>query len=134
MADLFSVTAPLAIRFRDSGEKQILVERLPYSDGLLFLPAFWTDTRPELALRFVPGPIAGEGPWKVGNAIVTVLACHGTDAGLAAEFSAWQSRLLELGPEYPAKSDIETLMKTLAAQVAGVDICRPEFRQHDTRG
>jgi hypothetical protein len=129
MADLFSVTAPLAIRFRDSGEKQIMVERLPYAGGLLFLPAFWTDRQPQQALRFVPGPVEGDGPWKVGNAVVTVLACHGTDAELAGEFSAWQSRLMELGDSYPARQEIETLMKTLAAGVAGVDCCHPEFRR-----
>jgi len=129
MADLFSVTAPLAIRFRDSGEKQIMVERLPYADGLLFLPAFWTDSEPQQALRYVAGPIAGDGPWKVGNAIVTVLACHGTDAELASEFSAWQGRLMELGDAYPSRSDIETLMKTLAASVAGIDIRHPGFHK-----
>ena len=71
MADLFSVTAPLAIRFRDTDEKQIMVARLPYNNGLLFLPTFWTDMQPQQALRYVPGPIEGDGPWKVGNAIVT---------------------------------------------------------------
>jgi hypothetical protein len=128
MADLFSVTAPLAIRFRDSGEKQIMVERIPYNDGLVFLPAFWTDAGVAQSLRYVPGPIEGGGPWKVGNAIVTVLACHGTDAVLAAEFSSWQTRLMELGETYPQKADIETLMKVHAAAAAGVEPGDPRFK------
>lgn len=129
MADLFSVTAPLAIRFKDTGEKQIMVERLPYDDGLLFLPAFWTDLPDGEALRYVGGPISGDGPWKVGNAIVTVLACHGTDAVLASEFSAWQARLMALGDSYPGRDDLHTLMKTHAAGIAGLDTCRPEFKR-----
>lgn len=129
MADLFSVTAPLAIRYRDSGEKQIMVERLPYADGLLFLPTFWTEMPLHEALRYVPGPIEGDGPWKVGNTIVTVLACHGTDAELASEFSCWQNRLLELAQDYPARELIEKLMKTHAAGAAGIDICHPKLRQ-----
>lgn len=133
MADLFSVTAPLAIRFKDSGEKQIMVARLPYNNGLLFLPTFWTDMEPRQALRYVPGPVEGDGPWKVGNAIVTVLACHGTDAALANDFSCWQSFLMELGEDYPDDSEIALLMKTHAADVAGLDHCHPEFRALKSR-
>ena len=128
MADLFSVTAPLAIRFKDTGEKQIMLERLPYDDGLVFLPTFWTDGELQKALRYVPGPIDGDGPWKVGNAIVTVLACHGTDATLANDFSCWQSRLMELGEDYPDDEEIALFMKTHAANAAGPDHCHPEFR------
>jgi hypothetical protein len=128
MADLFSVTAPLAIRFKDTGEKQIMVARLPYNNGLLFLPTFWTNMEPQQALRYVPGPVEGAGPWKVGNTIVTVLACHGTDAALANDFSCWQSHLMELGEDYPDDSEIALLMKTHAADVAGLDHCHPEFR------
>lgn len=111
MADLFSVTAPLAIRFRDSGEKQIMVERLPCNDGLVFLPAFWTDTGIERALRYVAGPITGDGPWKVGNAVVTVLGCHGTDAELASDFSNWQTRLVQLGGAYPDREAVHKQMR-----------------------
>ena len=72
MADLFTVTAPLAIRFA-GGEKQIMIERLAYQGGLLFLPVFWTEFGIDKALRFVAGPIKGDGPCKVGDAVVTVL-------------------------------------------------------------
>jgi hypothetical protein len=129
MADLFSVTAPLAIRFKDTGEKQIMVERIPYDDGLVFLPAFWLDTGIEQSLRYVAGPIEGDGPWKVGNAIVTVLACHGTDAVLANQFGAWQTRLMELGDSYPDKAAIEAQMKVCAAVAAGVEPGDPRFRK-----
>ena len=121
MADLFSVTAPLAIRFRDSGEKQIMIERLPFNDGLVFLPAFWSDVGVERALRYVPGPIDGDGPWKVGNAVVTVLGCHGTDAELASDFSGWQTRRTQLGDRYPDTDAIHQEMKLYAAKIARLD-------------
>ncbi len=130
MADLFSVTAPLAIRFPD-GSRQIMVERLPYADGLLFLAPFWTDIGVADALRFVPGPIRGEGPWKVGEAVVTVLACHGTDAELANEYSCWQSQLLQMAEAYPQREEIEKLMKTHAGGVANLDLCDPRFSNKD---
>jgi hypothetical protein len=127
MADLFTVTAPLAIRFA-SGEKQIMIERLAYADGLLFLPTFWTETGLPEALRFVAGPIKGDGPWKVGDAVVTVLACHGTDAQLADEFASWQSYLAQIDEAYPARQEIESMMKTHAATVAKLSDCHPRFQ------
>lgn len=133
MADLFTVTAPLAIRFSD-GEKRIMVHRLPYADGLLFLSPFWLDVRPEDALRYVPGPITGDGPWKVGTAVVSVLACHGTDAVLANEFSCWQTRLMQMGDAYPDPDDIAKLMKTHAAGVAKLGTCHPGFRRQSRSG
>jgi hypothetical protein len=129
MADLFSVTAPLAIRFRDSGEKQVLIERLPYNGGLIFLPPFWIDHELEHSLRYVPGPIEGEGPWKVGAAVVTVLGCHGTDAELAGVFSDWQVRRMELGDAYPEQDAIHKQMKVHAAQIADLDSGDPRFRR-----
>ncbi len=115
MADLFSVTAPLAIRFRD-GSRQIMVERLTYNGGVLFLAPFWTETGIEAALHFVPGPVRGDGPWKVGDAVVTVLGCQGTDPHLASEFAAWQDLLEQLGTGYPERDQIEQLMRSHAAQ------------------
>ena len=120
MADLFSVTAPLAIRFRD-GSRQIMIERLPYRDGVLFLPPFWTESGMETALRFVAGPVRGDGPWKIGDAVVTVLGCHGTDAQLASEFAAWQDYLEQLGAGYPEREQIVWGMQSHAARTAKGD-------------
>jgi hypothetical protein len=113
VADLFSVTAPLAIRFED-GSRQIMIERLPYRGGLLFLPPFWTETAVQEALHFVAGPVRGEGPWKVGDAVVTVLGCHGTDPGLAEDFAAWRAHREQLTADYPEREDIARLMQEAA--------------------
>lgn len=100
MADLFSVTAPLAIRFPD-GEKQIIVRCFPRGDGLIFVAPYWDRLPAPAAFRFVAGPVKGEGPWKAGDAVITVLGCHGTDPELASEFASWQSYLEQCGDEYP---------------------------------
>jgi hypothetical protein len=114
MADLFSVTAPLTIRFRD-GTRQIMIERMPYRDGLLYLPPFWEEGGIANTLRFVAGPVRGEGPWKVGDAVVTVLGCHGTDPALAGEFAAWQDYVQRLNTGYPAQEEIGRRMHEHAA-------------------
>lgn len=126
MADLFTVTAPLAIRLRD-GSKELVAEKIPYNDGLIYLPPFWPEMDIETAIRYVPGPIKGDGPWKVGDAVVAVLACHGTDAGLASDFSSWQSYLMQVDEAYPSPDEISRLMKIHAARAAGVDLCDPRF-------
>lgn len=116
MADLFSVTAPLAIRFAD-GTKQIMIERIPFRNGILFLPPWWTDHSLEHSLRFVAGPIKGDGPWKSGDAVITVLGCHGTDPELAREFSCWQSEREQMAG-YPAREEVQRLMREHAPAVA----------------
>ncbi len=130
MADLFTVTAPLAIRLPD-GRKEVVVEKLSYSDGLIYLPPFWPEMNIEDALRFVPGPIKGDGPWKIGDSVVAVLACHGTDARLASDFSSWQSYLMQVDDAYPQPAEIEKLMKVHAARAAGLDLCDPRFSRPD---
>lgn len=104
-----------------------MVERIACQDGLLYLTPFWTELKIEDALHFAPGPIKGTGPWKVGDAVVTVLGCHGTDAELASAFACWQGRLMELADSYPPRQDIERLMKTHAASISATGECHPAF-------
>jgi hypothetical protein len=120
MADLFSVTAPLSIRFAD-GDKAIMVERLAHHGGLLFLTPFWTEKAVEQVLWYVGGPITGEGPWKVGQAVVQVLGCHGTDPVLATEFAQWQSYLEQLGDGYPARDRVLKFMRGNAPRARVID-------------
>jgi hypothetical protein len=126
MVDLFTVTAPLAIRLAN-GRKEVVVEKLSYNDGLIYLPPFWPEMPIEEAIRYVPGPIKGDGPWKVGDAVIAVLACHGTDAQLASDFSNWQSYLMQVDDAYPQRPEIEKLMKVHAARAADLNLCDPRF-------
>lgn len=115
MADLFSVTAPLAIRFPD-GEKQIMLRCFPSGDGLIFLAPYWDQLPAHQAFRFVAGPVKGEGPWKAGNAVITVLGCHGTDPELASEFAGWQSYLEQRGESYPDNARLRELAQRFRQQ------------------
>ncbi|MDX1698849.1 MAG: hypothetical protein R3308_11205 [Thiohalobacterales bacterium] len=100
MADLFSVTAPLQIRFRD-GSTDVMVERLQHDDGLVYFRPFWNRMPLEEGIRFVPGEVRGDGPWKVGSAVVTVLGCQGTNPEQAADFAEWQICREQLADDYP---------------------------------
>ena len=105
MPDLFSMKSPLMIRFPD-GEKRIMAEYFKHPDGLLFFDVFWHQSD-DSAIHLVKGEYKGDGPWKVGDAVITVLGCHGSDPELAALFSEWQS-YLQMSPEnYPADEKIK---------------------------
>jgi hypothetical protein len=110
MADLFTVTAPLAVRLRN-GDKRVMLRCFPYGDGLIYLAPFWNRLPADRAFQVLPGPLKGDGPWKAGDAVITVLGCHGTDAELAAEYAAWQSWLQQEATGYPDDEAIEMLAR-----------------------
>ena len=61
------------------------------------------------------------------------LACHGTDAQLADEFASWQTYLAQSDDAYPAREEIESMMKTHAATVAKLADCHPRFQDKKAR-
>ncbi len=85
MADLFSVTAPLLIRL-PMGDMHVLAECSPHPCGLVYFELFWNLGNPHLGVLVVEGIIKVDGPWKIGDAVVRVLGCHGTDGALARRF------------------------------------------------
>lgn len=116
MNDLFSVTAPLMIRFPD-GVKHIMVECFPLADGILYLRPFWTRQDPDEAFHKVEGPVKGEGPWKVGDAVITVLGCQGTDPAMADLHARWQSHMQEPGFVFPPREIVEALARERGALI-----------------
>ena len=108
MADLLSITAPLLIRYPD-GRLHVMVERLPHVDGLVYFLPFWNRLPAREGIRFVRGEVRGEGPWKVGEAVVTVLGCQGTHPQQAAEFAEWQAYREQLAAEYPDADELQRL-------------------------
>lgn len=118
MADLFSVTAPLFVRLPD-GSRHIIAERFPLRDGpgLVYFELYWHLQRPAaLAIHRLDGEIRGDGPWKVGAAVIGVLGCQGTDPELAAAFAEWQDYLREGAPGYPTATAIQALAHVHGAQ------------------
>ena len=107
MADLFSMKSPLMIRYPD-GQKRIMVEYFKHAEGLLFFEAFWKQGD-DSAIHLVKGEYKGEGPWKVGDCVISVLACHGSEPELASLFSEWQT-YLQMSPEsYPPEKEIQKI-------------------------
>lgn len=100
MADLFSVTAPLTIQHPD-GHREVMAAVFPHDRGIMFFRLFWDlieqNQGIENAFEIIEGDIKGEGPWKVGQHIVNVLACHGGDPHLATQFSQWQMHYEQQG-------------------------------------
>jgi hypothetical protein len=113
MADLFTITAPLLVRFPD-GTKHVMVELLRHPDGLVYFRPFWGQLPREEGIQLVSGDIRGEGTWKIGNAVITVLGCHGTNPVEAAEYAQWQLHLEQLGDHYPARNQLEQIAHEVA--------------------
>lgn len=82
-----------------------MAEYFAHPDGLLYFDLFWPQ-HIDAAIHIVKGEYKGEGPWKIGSAVITVLGCHGCDADLATQFAEWQSWLQMVGENYPAESEI----------------------------
>ena len=116
MADIFTVKTPLAVRLPD-GQKKILIEFFPHPEGLLGFELFWEQQDDPLSLIEVyPGELKGDGPWKVGDAVLTVLACHGTDSELASHYANWQFER-EMGKVYPSEAAVQEIAREQGASI-----------------
>lgn len=113
MADLFSVTAPLMIK-QSSGSEYVMAEIYPHPEGLVFFELFWLE-RGTPAVHVVKGDIEGEGPWKVGDAIVRVLSCGDTD--LSMQWNLWQQEATMLPNEYHDEEGKLTLAREHGASI-----------------
>jgi hypothetical protein len=117
MADLFSVTAPLALRC-PGGARKVIAACFSHPRGLLYLDTFWHLSTPDRAAHLITGALTGEGPWKIGGCVITVLGCHDTDPDLALPFARWREYLENQGhSEYPPAEQIRDIARRLGAAV-----------------
>jgi hypothetical protein len=115
MTELFRVTAPLALRCPD-GVRKLIAECFPHPSGLLYLDIFWHQSTPDQAAHLIHGELKGEGPWKIGDCVISVLGCQGTDPELQATYARWRDYLRESGQrEYPSPEQIRDIARKLGA-------------------
>lgn len=114
MADLFSVTAPLYIRLPE-GRRFLIAELFPHPQGLIYFIPWWHQGKPGEAIHVVEGEIHGEGPWRIGDHLINVLGCQGSDPELANQFSEWQSYLSQAGDAYPPEGLIRAIARKMGA-------------------
>ena len=114
MSDLFSVTAPLLIR-RADGRQHVAAELFPHPNGIVYFELFWNLRDPEQTVYRIEGTLKGDGPWKVGDAVIRVLGCHGTDGALARQFDEWRLYRREHPDSYPERAFIEVIARRLGA-------------------
>jgi len=116
MADPYSVTAPLALRLPD-GTRKVIAECFPHTLGLLYLDPFWHQSTPDRSAHLLKGKLTGEGPWRIGDAVITVLGCQGTDPSLQAPYAQWRDYLAAHAEEYPPAEQIRGIARRLGSSV-----------------
>lgn len=110
MADLFTLTVPLLIRYPDN-TRHVMLGCFRQADGIAYVRPFWDELPAGEGVQTVSGDIRGEGPWKVGGAVVTVLGCQGTNPAEAAELADWKFQLEQRGAGYPTRMELEAIVR-----------------------
>lgn len=114
MPELFDMQRPLAVNFKN-GDKTIMVAYYPHANGLVFLEPFWENKPADSKARVIEGEVRGDGPWRCGDASITLVGCQGTDADLAQLLSQWEAHVQNVGPEYYNVEDIRSLARSFGA-------------------
>jgi len=114
MPDIFRVSAPLVLRH--NGSERVIAAHFPHPKGLLYFELYWDRGVPEHKIHLIEGNITGDGPWRVGDAVIRVLGCHGTDPALAAQYAAWQE-YLQRASDYPPPPLMAAIARRFGAVV-----------------
>jgi hypothetical protein len=108
LADLFTLTVPLLIRYPDA-TRHVMVGSFQHPEGVVYVRPFWDRLPAGEGIRLVTGEIKGEGPWKVGAAVISVLGCQDTHPVQAAEFADWKFHLEQRGEPYPTRDELRAI-------------------------
>jgi hypothetical protein len=114
VADLFSVTAPLMIRCPDGG-KRVMAAVFRHPRGLLYFDLFWDRMPDGHGVHLVTGKVRGDGPWKAGDCVVTLLGCQGSEPGLASQYAEWQLYLEQQSAGYPSSLELGKIARQYGA-------------------
>lgn len=106
------MTAPLTLR--RANKTGVIAELFPHPQGLVVFDLYWHLGDPRQTIHVLTGDLRGDGPWKIGEAIVYVLGCQGTDPALVSEYAAWR-RYLETTSDYPPPPLIAAIARRFGA-------------------
>lgn len=114
--ELTKVTAPLTIRYAD-GIRHLMVEKFEHPEGILYFEPFWHLPGTEAGIHLAQGSVRGDGPWKIGDAVVTVCGCRGSDPEMALQLAAWQEHLVCCAGAYAPRDLILTTARRYGASL-----------------
>jgi hypothetical protein len=110
MADLFTVTAPLMIRC-PGGDRRVMAELFRHAEGLLYFELYWNRMPAGHGVHVIAGELRGDGPWKIGDCVITLLGCQGSEPELAGEYAGWRQYLEQCRDGYPAREELEHIAR-----------------------
>lgn len=116
MADLFSMNRPLAVNYQN-GSKTIMVAYYPHAEGMVYLEPYWEQRSEGKEVVVLKGTVKGEGPWKVGDVVISLIGCQNTDAELAHQLADWEFHLENVGVDFYQPEKIRLLAKRYGAIV-----------------
>lgn len=114
MPAIDELTAPLLLQ-HPNGQKQVVAACFPHPLGLLYLDLYWHLSTPDKSAHLLKGTLSGDGPWKVGNTVIRVLGCQGTDPEVQDQYSQWQHYLTENADRYPPPEQLRDIARKLGA-------------------
>ena len=116
MPDLFTMKRPLAVNY-ENGNKSIMVAYYPHKEGLVYLEPFWEQKPEGNKAIVIKGEVRGDGPWKIGNAVISLVGCQGTDPYLAQLLSQWEFHVQSMREDYYQPEQIRNLAREYGALV-----------------
>jgi hypothetical protein len=60
------------------------------SRGLLYFEPFRQQAATGRVIHLIEGAITGDGRWKVGDCVTTLMRCHGSGPESATQWAGWQ--------------------------------------------
>lgn len=104
----------MTIRYPD-GTRHLIIEKFAHPEGLLYFEPFWHQAAG--GVHLARGPVSGDGPWKVGDAVVTVTGCRGADPDMALQLATWQEYLTQCDGDYVERARLLETARRHGAEV-----------------
>jgi len=115
MADIFTVTSPMLVRYPD-GEQRLVAETFKHPLGIIYAEPYWLESKYPAAY-LLKGEVKGQGPWKIGEVIIRLLSC--ADVEHKMQWAEWQQYLSSCSEENNYFND--NLKQSMVSKMSFVD-------------